>query len=92
MHLLWCQVCIHLVEGLERLWRLRLEGRLAGQALEHDRSQAPQVGLRVVLQRHYHFGGLKWMKTYSLRGTLRFTNGKQWSSPCTWESRTAWRP
>ena len=57
--LLWCEVGVHLVEGLEGLRRLGLEWGLAGQALEHDRPQAPQVRLRVVLQRHYHLGGLE---------------------------------
>ena len=56
---LWCEVGVHLVEGLERLGRLCLKRRLAGQALEHDRPQAPEVRLRVVLKRHYDLGSLE---------------------------------
>ena len=56
---LWCEVGVHLVEGLEGLWRLGLEGRLARQALEHDRPQAPEVRLRVVLKRHDDLGSLE---------------------------------
>ena len=47
---LWCEVGVHLVEGLERLGCLRLKRRLAGQALEHDGPQAPQVRFGIVLK------------------------------------------
>lgn len=49
------QVRILLVEVLQLLWCVGLERRLARQALEHDRSQRPEIRLGVVLQRHDDF-------------------------------------
>ena len=63
---LWCEVGVHLVEGLERLGRLCLKRRLAGQALEHDRPQAPQVRLGVVLEGHDDLGSLELIMSYPI--------------------------
>ena len=61
---MWCslprsQVGVLLVEVLERLRSLGLERGLAGQALKDDGTQAPEVGLGVVLQGHDHLRGLE---------------------------------
>ncbi len=53
------EVGVLLVEGFELLRRLRLEGRLARQTLVDDGADAPQIGARVVLQRHDHLRRLR---------------------------------
>ena len=49
------QVDISLVVLFQCLWRLCLEGRLARQTLIHDRTDGPEIGFAIVLQRSNHF-------------------------------------
>ena len=57
-HLLRVDVLSSLVELLELLRIGSLEGSRAGQTLEDDGPQTPQVCLAIVLLGHDHLGGL----------------------------------
>ena len=59
------EIGVLLVEVLEGLGCLGLEGGLPGQALEHDGAETPEVGLGVVLQGHDHLGSLKYTEEVS---------------------------
>ena len=57
-HSLGLQCGVLLVELFQLLWRLSLEGSLAGETLVHNGAHAPQVRLGIVLERHDHLRGL----------------------------------
>jgi len=62
-YLLYCGTCFRYrsVQVRVRLAPISdyLKWRLAGEALEDDGAQGPEVGLRIVLQGHDHLRGLK---------------------------------
>lgn len=55
-HLLWCKIRVLLIELLERLRSLRLKRSFPSKTLEDNGPDAPQIRLRIILQRHYDFG------------------------------------
>ena len=56
--MLGTEIVVAFIKHFQGLRRLRSEGRPPRQALEHDRSQTPQIRFGVVLERHDHLWGL----------------------------------
>jgi len=76
----WLQVGIAFIELLQLLWRLCLERRSSCKTLVDDGTDAPQVRLRIVPQRHQHFWSLlaHIKQTYLPIHTLLPTAPNRW--------------